>query len=290
MRFALIDAERAEPSPVASVAEMCRVLDVSRAGYYAWKDREPSQRARDDVALAAKVLEIHELGRRNYGRPRIHDKLKKQGVHVSGKRLARVMREQGVRGKVKKKFVVTTDSDHPLEVAPNVLDRNFTASGPNERWVGDITYLFTPEGWVYLAVVIDLFSRMVVGWSVGTVIDRFLVLRALDQAKQRRGTVAGGLFHSDRGSQYASEDYRNALIAAGLTCSMSRTGDCFDNAVSESFFATLKRELGENFKNLADAQRQLFDYIEAFYNGERSHSTLAYDSPLEFERKAERAA
>lgn len=178
MRFALIDAERAEPRPVASVAEMCRVLEVSRAGYYAWKDREPCQRERDDVALAAKVLEIHERGRRNSGRPRIHDKLKKQGVHVSGK--------------VKKKFVVTTDSDHPLEVAPNVLDRNFTASGPNERWVGDITYLYTPEGRVYLAVVIDLFSRMVVGWSIGTVIDRLLVLRALDQAKQRRGTVAGG--------------------------------------------------------------------------------------------------
>jgi putative transposase len=283
LKFALIDAEQGLIEPVATVSEMCRTLGVSRTGYYAWKSRGPSQRERDDNALAVKVLEIHERGRRNYGRPRIHDKLKKQGVNVSGKRLARVMREQGVRGKVKKKFVVTTDSDHPLEVAPNVLDRDFTASEPNQRWVGDITYLFTPEGWVYLAVIIDLYSRMVVGWSVGTVIDRFLVLRALEQAKQRRGVVAGGLFHSDRGSQYASEDYRNALIAAGLTCSMSRTGDCFDNAVSESFFATLKRELGENFKDLTDAQRQLFDYIEVFYNGERSHSTLGYSSPIEFE-------
>jgi transposase InsO family protein len=290
VRFALIDAERAHPMPVATVSEMCRTLGVSRAGYYAWKRRGPSQRAQADVALAAKVLEVHEKSRRTYGRPRIHDKLKKQGVRVSGKRLARVMCEQGVRGKTKKRFVVTTDSDHPLEVAPNVLDRDFRANGPNQRWVGDITYLFTPEGWVYLAVVIDLYSRMVVGWSVGTVIDRFLVLRALEQAKQRRGVVAGGLFHSDRGSQYASEDYRNALIAAGLTCSMSRTGDCFDNAVSESFFATLKRELGENFKDLADAQRQLFDYIESFYNGERSHSTLGYSSPLEFERNARLSA
>jgi len=284
VRFALIDAERAEPTPVATVAQMCRALKVSRAGYYAWKTRGPSQRERDDEALAAKVLEVHERSRRNYGRPRIHDKLKKQGVQVSGKRLARVMREHGVCGKVKRKFVVTTDSDHPLEVAPNVLDRDFTASGPNQRWVGDITYLWTPEGWVYLAVIIDLFSRMVVGWAVGTVIDRFLVLRALEQAKQRRGVVAGGLFHSDRGSQYASEDHRNALVAAGLTCSMSRTGDCFDNAVSESFFATLKRELGENFKDFADAQHQLFDFIEVFYNGERSHSTLGYASPLEFEK------
>lgn len=169
------------------------------------------------MALAAKVLEIHERGRRNYGRPRIHDKLKKQGVHVSGKRLARVMREQGVGGKVKKKFVVTTDSEHPLEVAPNVLDRDFTASGPNKRWVGDIPYLFTPEGWVYLAVVIVLCSRMVVGWSTGAVIDRFLVLRALDQAKQRRGTVAGGLFHSDRGeptSKRCSRSWREPSARA----------------------------------------------------------------------------
>lgn len=283
MKFALIDAEQGLLEPIANVAEMCRTLGVSSSGYYAWRSRAPSQHQKDDDALAVKVLEVHAKSRHTYGRPRIHDKLRKQGVHVSGKRLARVMNEQGVHGKVKKKFVVTTDSDHPLEVAPNVLDRDFTASGPNQRWAGDITYLFTPEGWVYLAVIIDLYSRMVVGWSVGTVIDRFLVLRALEQAKQRRGCVAGGLFHSDRGSQYASEDHRNALIAAGLTCSMSRTGDCFDNAVSESFFATLKRELGENFKDLGDAQRQLFDYIESFYNGERSHSTLGYASPLEFE-------
>lgn len=283
MKFALIDAEQGLATPVATVAEMCRTLEVSSSGYYAWKSRGPSQHQKDDDALVVKVLEVHAKSRHTYGRPRIHDKLKKQGVCVSGKRLARVMNEQGVHGKVKKKFVITTDSDHPLEVAPNVLDRDFTASGPNQRWVGDITYLFTPEGWVYLAVVIDLYSRMVVGWSLGTSIDRFLVLRALEQAKQRRGAVAGGLFHSDRGSQYASEDYRNALVAAGLTCSMSRTGDCFDNAVSESFFATLKRELGENFEDFADAQRQLFDYIESFYNGERSHSTLGYASPLEFE-------
>jgi transposase InsO family protein len=290
VRFALIDAERAESMPVATVSEMCRTLGVSRAGYYAWKRRAPSQRQQGDLALAAKVLAVHEKSRHIYGRPRIHDKLKKQGVQVSGKRLARVMCEQGVRGKMKKRFVVTTDSDHCLEVAPNVLNREFTASGPNQRWVGDITYLWTPVGWVYLAVVIDLYSRMVVGWAVGTSIDRFLVLRALEQAKQRRGVVAGGLFHSDRGSQYASEDYRNALVEAGLTCSMSRTGDCFDNAVSESFFATLKRELGENFKDLGDAQRQLFDYIESFYNGERSHSTLGYASPIEFESNARLAA
>jgi len=283
VKFALIDAEQGLAEPVATVSEMCRTLGVSRTGYYAWKSRGPSQRQKDDDTLAVKVLEVHKKSRQTYGRPRIHDKLKKQGVRVSGKRLARVMNEQDVHGKVKKKFVITTDSDHPLEVAPNVLDRDFTASAPNQRWVGDITYLFTPEGWVYLAVVIDLYSRMVVGWSLGTVIDRFLVLRALEEAKQRRGVVAGGLFHSDRGSQYASEDYRNALIAAGLTCSMSRTGDCYDNAVSESFFATLKRELGENFKDLTDAQRQLFDYIESFYNGERSHSTLGYASPIEFE-------
>lgn len=181
MRFALIDAERAELKPVATVAEMCRVLKVSRGGYYAWKRRGPSRRERADAALAVKVLEVHAKSRHTYGRPRIHDKLKKQGVHVSGKRLARVMCEQGVRGKMKKKFVVTTDSDHPLEVAPNILARDFTASGPNQRWVGDITYLFTPEGWVYLAVVIDLFSRMVVGWAVGTVIDRHLVLRVTDR-------------------------------------------------------------------------------------------------------------
>lgn len=287
MRFALIDAEQGLAVPVATVKQMCRTLQVSRAGYYSWKTRGPSAHERADTHLGVKIEEVHQKSRCIYGRPRIHHALMKEGLRVSAKRVARVMGELGIRGRTKKKFVVTTDSDHPLEVAPNVLDRDFKASTPNQRWAGDITYLWTPEGWVYLAVVIDLYSRMVVGWAVGTVIDRFLVLRALEIARQRRGAVAGGLFHSDRGSQYASEDHRKALVDAGLTCSMSRTGDCFDNAVSESFFATLKRELGENFDDLADAQGQLFDYIESFYNGERLHSTLGYVSPREFELNAQ---
>ena len=286
MRFAFIQAEGAEKSPIGNVSELCRALSVSPAGFYAWRHRPESQRAKDDCLLALKVAEAYKRGWGKYGSPRVHRELKKQGIAVGRKRVIRLMQDQELVGRPRKRFVVTTDSAHELEIAPNVLDRDFTASGPNQKWVGDITYLRTPEGWLYLAVVLDLFSRFVVGWAVSPIIDRHLVLKALEMAQKRRGSAPGRLFHSDRGSQYASEDYRKALVDGGFTCSMSRKGNCHDNAVSESWFSTLKAELGERFDSHATADRQLFEYIEVFYNQQRSHSTLGYISPAEFERNA----
>jgi putative transposase len=286
VKFAFIQAEGAEKLPVGKVSELCRALSVSPSGFYAWRRRPDSAHEKDDCLLALKVAEAHELGRGKYGSPRVHRELKKQDIAIGRKRVIRLMQEQGLVGRARKRFVVTTDSAHELEIAPNVLERDFTASGPNQKWVGDITYLKTPEGWLYLAAVLDLFSRFVVGWAVSPVIDRHLVLKALEMAQKRRGSAPGRLFHSDRGSQYASEDYRKALVAGGFTCSMSRKGNCHDNAVSESWFSTLKAELGERFGSQAAADRQLFDYIEVFYNQQRSHSTLGYVSPAEFERNA----
>lgn len=286
MRFAFIAAEKASPTPIARTSELCRALDVSRSGFYAWLDRPESGHAKEDLKLALKVAEAQQRGWGKYGSPRVHRELKKEGIPVSRKRVIRLMQEQGLVGRAKKKFVITTDSAHKHPIAPNLLDRKFTASAPNLAWVGDITYLKTTEGWLYLAVVIDLFSRFVVGWAVSPVIDRHLVLKALNMAIKRRGNVAGVLFHSDRGSQYASEDHRDALVAGGFTCSMSRRGNCLDNAVSESWFSTLKAELGEQFSDHATAERELFLYIEVFYNQVRSHSTLDYVSPAQFERNA----
>jgi transposase InsO family protein len=204
VRFAFIQAERAGTSPIGKVSELCRALDVSPAGFYAWCGRPESERAKQDRLLALKVAEAHQRGWGKYGSPRVHRELKKQEIDVGRKRVIRLMQEQGLVGRPKKRFVTTTDSNHALEIAPNVLDRGFTATGPNQRWAGDITYLRTPEGWLYLAVVIDLFSRFVVGWALSSIIDRHLVLKALDMAVKRRGPAAGRIFHSDQGSQYAS--------------------------------------------------------------------------------------
>ena len=289
MRFAFIQAEKAATPPIGTVSELCRALMISRAGFYSWCKRPESERAKEDCLLAVKVAEAHERSSRRYGSPRIHEALKKQEIAISRKRVIRLMQEQGLVGRPPPRFVATTDSNHDLEIAPNLLDRDFTASAPNQRWVGDITYLWTPEGWLYLAVIIDLFSRFVVGWAVSPVIDRHLVLKALEMGLKRRGHADGRMFHSDRGSQYASEDHRKALVASGIACSMSRKGNCWDNAVSESWFSTLKFELGETFASEAEAQRQLFNFIEVFYNQQRLHSTLGYVSPAEFERNARAA-
>lgn len=288
MKFSFIRAERAEPTPVGTVSELCRALDVSRSGFYAWCSRPESARAREDKLLAVKVAEAHARGRGKYGSPRVHNELAKQKIAVSRKRVVRLMQQQSLVGRPKKKFVVTTDSNHALETAPNLLERDFTATAPDQKWAGDITYLKTPEGWLYLAVVIDLYSRFVVGWAVSPKIDRHLVIKALTMGVKRRGQAAR-LFHSDRGSQYASEEHRKALLEGGFTCSMSRRGNCLDNAVSESWFSTLKAELGESFASHAEAEEQLFDFIEVFYNQQRSHSTLGYVSPGEFERNARQA-
>jgi putative transposase len=281
VRFAFIESEKAS----FPTAFMCRHLGVSKSGFYAWRSRPEPARARDDRRLAVLTREAHEIGRRAYGSPRVHEELKARGVRISRKRVIRLMQEQGLKGKTRQRWVKTTHSKHDFPVAPNLLDRKFEASAPNQRWVGDITYLRTSEGWLFLAVVLDLYSRMVVGWAVSAVIDRHLVLKALDMAIKRRCPGAGLLHHSDQGSQYASEDYQKALAARGITCSMSRKGDCYDNAAMESWFGTLKTELGETFETHAEGKRRLFDYIEVFYNQKRRHSALGYVSPAEFERE-----
>jgi transposase InsO family protein len=282
MRFAFIEAENASHK----VSVLCRAAHVSRAGYYAWRKRPQSKHALEDERLKVLVHQAHLEGRRNYGRPMVHEALKKKGEHVSGKRVARLMCEEGIRGKVRRGLVRTTDSNHSLPVFSNLLNRNFTATAPNQRWVGDITYLRTPYGFIYLAAVLDLFSRAIVGWAISAVIDRHLVIAALEMALKRRCPGPGLLCHSDQGSQYASDDYQKKLDANGIVCSMSRRGDCYDNAVMESWFGTLKTELGEHFDSPFDAKRQLFDYIEVFYNRKRMHSSLGYVSPAEFENNA----
>lgn len=286
MRFAFVHAEKASHA----ISDLCRVVQVSRSGFHAWLTRPPSKHECEDQRLKKLVHEAHLEGRKNYGRPMIHKALRKKGEHVSAKRVGRLMCEEGIRGKVRRGFTRTTDSNHSLPVFENVLNRDFTATAPNERWVGDITYLRTPNGFIYLAAVLDLFSRAIVGWAVSAVIDRHLVIAALEMAVKRRRPELGLLFHSDQGSQYASDDHQKKLDAHGITCSMSRRGDCYDNAVMESWFGTLKTELGEQFDNPSDAKRQLFDYIEVFYNRKRMHSSLGYVSPAEFELAAESRA
>lgn len=232
------------------------------------------------------VGEAHERRRRTYGSPRVHAELRAQGVRVSRRRVIRAMQAQGLRGRVRRAYTKTTDSTHGLPTAPNVLDREFTAAAPNERWVGDVTLLRTPDGWLYLAVILDLYSRMVVGWATSGINDRKLALAALDQGLRRRRPATGLLHHTDQGSPYASAEYQAALEKAGIVCSMSRTGNCWDNAAMESWFGTLKTELGEVFESATDASKLLFDYVEVFYNQQRRHSSLGYLSPGDFERGA----
>ncbi|MFP2962870.1 IS3 family transposase, partial [Myxococcus sp. 1LA] len=237
----------------------------------------------------------HDGGRREltksrgtYGSPRVHAELRAKGRRVSRKRVARLMGQQGLAARRTRRFVHTTDSRHTQPVASNVLARDFSADAPNRTWVTDITYVWTRQGWLYLAVVLDLFSRLVVGWAMGEFIDRHLVLGALDMALKRRRPPRGLLHHSDRGSQYSSEDYQRALASRGIECSMSRKGNCWDNAVAESFFSTLKMELvhDADFATRDQARAALFEYIEVFYNRQRRHSTLGYVSPVEYERLA----
>jgi transposase InsO family protein len=281
VKFAFVEAEKAS----FPIAFMCRHLGISTSGFHAWRARPESKRSKEDRRLAVLIRESHTLSRQNYGSPRIHEDLKQaKEIRISRKRVIRLMQELGLKGKVRRSWVKTTDSRHNLPVAPNLLDRNFEASAPNQRWVGDITYLRSPEGWLYLAAILDLHSRMVVGWAVSAVIDRHLVIKALNEALRRRAPGAGLLHHSDQGSQYASEDYQDVLEANGITCSMSRRGECYDNAAMESWFGTLKTELGEAFESHSDAKRKLFDYIEIFYNHKRRHSSLGYISPADFER------
>jgi len=280
VKFAFIQAEKAE----LGVGRLCRALGVSRAGFYAWQRRPPSAHDVQDERLKVLVREAHQLGRGYYGSPRVHRALKKRHVLVSRKRVVRLMQEEGLVGRKRRRFRCTTDSKHTLPVATNLLDRDFTADAPNQRWVGDTTELLIPNGKLYLAAILDLFSRFVVGWAVSAINDRHLTLKALDMALRRRCPETGLLHHSDRGSTYASEDYQEVLERYGITCSMSRRGNCLDNAAMESWNSTIKSELGERFESPADAKAKLFDYIEVFYNQARMHSSLGYVSPAEFER------
>ena len=287
MKFALIDEERAR----CPIAIACKALGVSRAGFYAWRGRPESQRAVDDGRLGVLVREAHERSRRTYGSPRVHAELAAAGEHVSRKRVIRLMQEHELRARVRRRYKTTTDSAHDLPVAPNLLKRRFEADAANERWVGDTTELRVGQaGRLFLAAIVDLYSRFVVGWALSAVNDRHLVIRALEMALRRRCPDAGLLHHSDQGSPYASEDYQKVLAARGVTCSMSRRGDCYDNAAMESWFSTFKSELGERFESYAEAKDQAFDYIEVSYNRQRRHSSLGYLSPADFERRGDGGA
>ena len=281
MKFAFA-AENAE----LGITRLCRTLGVSRTGFYAWRGRPPSPHDVEDERLKVLVHEAHLLGRKYYGSPRVHRALQKQHVRVSRKRVVRLMQEEGLVGRVRRRFRCTTESDHGLPVATNLLGQDFQALGPNLRWVGDTTELIIPNGKLYLAVILDLFSRFVVGWALSAVNDRHLTLNALDMSLRRRCPGSGLLHHSDQGSTYASEDYQDVLAEHRITCSMSRRGNCYDNAAMESWNSTLKSELGERFDSPADAKVKLFDYIEVFYNQTRMHSSIDYASPAEFERGA----
>jgi transposase InsO family protein len=268
---------------------MCRTLGVSRSGYYAWRSRAPSAAEIRREELAEEIATIHAEVKGRYGSPRIHAELVARGHGCCVTFVAKLMRAAGIAAKTKRKFRQTTDSNHALPVAPNVLDRRFDPEQPNASWVADITYVPTRQGWLYLAVVEDLFSRMVVGWSMSETMTSRLVVDALEMALLRRlkGSSAPGLLaHSDRGSQYASEHYRRRLSEERIACSMSRRGDCWDNAPMESFFASLKKELvhHEDYATRDEAKASIFEYIEAFYNRVRRHSALGYVAPAEYER------
>lgn len=281
MKFAFIDAEKA----TFEVAYMCRELAVSRSGYYAWRSRETSARAQDEAALVVEIRAAHTSSRGTYGSPRVHAILRAQGRRTSRKRVARLMRMNRLVARGRRRFRQTTDSAHAFPIAPNLLNRAFMVDAPNQAWVTDITYVATGEGWLYVAAILDLFSRKVVGWAMSERIDRQLCLEALAEAVEERSPAPGLVHHSDRGSQYASADYRAALARHGMICSMSRKGDCWDNAVAESFWSTLKRELidGSHYPTRALARGAVFEFVQVFYNRQRIHSTLGYQTPNERE-------
>jgi len=285
MRFTFIAAKRAEHT----VTILCRCLRVTRSGFYAWQRRPESTHARDDRRLKVLVQASFHKSQQRYGSPRVHEDLIEQQERVSRKRVVRLMQEDGLTARARKRYKVTTMSDHDQPVAANLLDRQFAAAAPNQRWVSDTTEFVigsSGSGKLYLAAVLDLFSRFIVGWAVSAVNDRHITIKALEMALKRRCPQIGLLHHSDQGCTYASEDYQVLLEAHGIVCSMSRRGNCWDNAVMESFFSTVKSELGERFESNGEAKMALFDYIEVFYNQRRRHSTLGQISPAAFERQA----
>lgn len=284
MRFRFIEDRRAD----YPVRIMCGVLGVSPAGYYAWRSRPESERSSTNRGLVDEIKQVHRDTSGRYGSPRIHAELKAQGRGVSRGRIERLMRHHGIRAiTARPRRMRTTDSGHDFPIAPNLLGRNFTATAPNRIWLADITYVETEQGWLYLATVLDLYSRRIVGWAMADHLRAELPLAALRMAISAQRPGAGLIHHSDRGIQYASEDYRKTIRSAGFKASMSRKADCYDNAPMESFFHTLKTELvhHRNYATRADATRDIFAYIEGFYNRTRRHSAIGYISPIEMELK-----
>lgn len=281
MRYAFISENRRE----YRLRLLCKAMNVTRQGYYVWLKRKPTDRERANSELGDLIESIFHQYKRRYGVKRIQDELKDRGVRTSKRRISRLMRERELETKGKKKFRVTTDSKHKQAIAPNTLNREFAPAVPNQVWAGDITYIWTQQGWVYLAVFLDLFSRKVVGWATSDTLETSFVLLAFERALARRAPGSGLLVHTDRGSQYASNAFKQVLTQGHFELSMSRKGNCWDNSVSESFFARFKVEAihGETFHTREDLEYEVFDYIERFYNKIRKHSTIEYLSPNQYE-------
>ncbi len=284
MRYRFIDAQK----KAWPVILMCRGLSVSRSGYYHWLGRSPSQRAQANRDLDRRIRELFACHRQRYGVPRITATLHDEGVKCSENRVARRMRVLGLQAIQAKKFTVTTDSNHAQPVAPDLIEQDFTAPGPNQKWTSDITNVWTAEGWLYLAVVMDLYSRALVGWSMSRRMTQHLVCDALTMALFRRHFPRGTIIHSDRGSQYCSKRYQRLIKHTGLRCSMGRRATCYDNAAMESFFHTLKVELvhRERYRTRRRATSSIFEYIETYYNRQRKHSAIGYRIPMLFEQAA----
>ena len=283
MRFAFIDAYE---GPL-SKRQLCRLFAVSERGLRAWRNRSPSQRQRDDMVLLAHIREQKRFSLGSYGRPRMTAELNELGFDVGERRVGRLMKENGIFAVRTKKYKHTTDSNHTFNVAPNLLDQDFSATGPNQKWAGDISYIWTGEGWLYLAVIIDLYSRRVIGWAVSGRMKRDLAIRALEMAINLRQPPPGCIHHTDRGSQYCSHDYQKILRKHHFQVSMSGKGNCFDNSVVETFFKTIKAELiwRHRWSTRRQVELALFEYINGFYNPRRRHSALGWKSPVAFERK-----
>lgn len=284
MRFAFVDGYRG----LLPRARLCALFGVTDRGLRVWRDRPPSRRQREDMALLAHIREQQRLSLGSYGRPRMTAELRELGFDVGHRRVGRLMRDNGIHAVRTRKYKRTTDSGHGFDIAPNLLDRDFEAAAPNEKWAGDISYIWTGEGWLYLAVILDLHSRRVIGWAVSDRLKRDLAIRALKMAINLRQPPKGCTHHSDRGSQYCSHEYQAILRKHGLLASMSGKGNCYDNAVVETFFKTLKAELiwRRRWETRRQAEIALFKYINGFYNPRRRHSALGGKSPLAFERKA----
>jgi len=279
-----------EHSSVFPVKKMAETLEISRSGYYAWKNLKPSKRYQEELKLLIEIKTIHEKSRETYGVLRITVELNNQGTPCSKNRVARIMKKYHIKAKTKKKFRITTHSNHNKPVSEDLVKRDFTASAKNELWTSDITYIWTREGWLYLAVILDVFLRKVVGWALKSTLSAELVVEALQKAICKEKPAPGMIFHSDQGIQYASDKVRKILKFHGLQQSMSRKGNCYDNAITESFFHTFKTEFiyFEDFETKEEAQLKVFDFIETFYNRERLHSALGYLSPLVFEQLSEK--